>query len=113
MQVIVLGMHRSGTSMLARVLALMGCHAGVEESFAPSDATSPRGYWERRDVRALNEAVLQALGGSWYDVAGLDLARLPNEDRPVLEERARDLLREPAAGRPRVFTDPRFCLLLP
>lgn len=113
MQVIVLGMHRSGTSMLARVLGLMGCYAGPEESFAPPDAANPRGYWERRDLWAVDEAILQSLGASWYDIAELDLNRLPEEDRPGIEEGARDVLRELDAHRPWVVKDPRLCLLFP
>ncbi|HEX6900122.1 MAG TPA: sulfotransferase [Thermoanaerobaculia bacterium] len=113
MQITVLGMHRSGTSMLARLLALMGCHAGPEEGFAPPDAANPKGYWERRDVWAVDEAILQALGKSWYDVAELDLARLPEEDRPGLEERAQAIVNELDAHRPWVVKDPRLCLVFP
>jgi hypothetical protein len=113
MQVIVLGMHRSGTSMLARVLGLMGCYAGPEEALSPPDGANPHGYWERRDVWAVNEAILQALGKSWYDVAGLDLSRLQEKHRSELEDRARSIVRALDDHRPWVIKDPRLCVLFP
>ena len=113
MQLVVLGMHRSGTSMLARVLGLMGCYAGPLEAFSPPDAANSRGYWERRDVWAVNEAILESLGRRWYDVAGLDLAQLAEGSRPELEDRVRSIVRALDAHRPWVIKDPRLCLLFP
>jgi len=113
MQLVVLGMHRSGTSMLARVLALMGCFAGPAEAFSPADEANPKGYWERRDVWSVNEAILQGLDKSWYDVAGLDLDRLAEGTRSELAERARSIVCTLDAHRPWVIKDPRLCLLFP
>ena len=62
MQFLVLGMHRSGTSALARVLGLMGCHVGSDDELAPGDRANPKGYWERKDVWALDERMLQDIG---------------------------------------------------
>jgi len=42
--VIILGMHRSGTSALARVVNLLGVDLG--KSFLPPDPANPSGYWE-------------------------------------------------------------------
>ncbi|HEX6900186.1 MAG TPA: hypothetical protein VF789_10750 [Thermoanaerobaculia bacterium] len=50
MQVLVLGMHRSGTSVLTHLLSRMGCHAGTPESLMPGDAANVGGYWERWDA---------------------------------------------------------------
>jgi hypothetical protein len=62
--IVVLGMHRSGTSALARVLNL--CGASLPTRLIAADAErNPRGYWEPVDVVALNERALERLGGSW------------------------------------------------
>ena len=36
MQIIVLGMHRSGTSLVTRLINMMGAYFGPEGSLAPS-----------------------------------------------------------------------------
>lgn len=113
MQLIVLGMHRSGTSALARCLGLLGCHAGGAGDFPPADDANPRGYWERRDVWAANEELLAALGGGWDEVDDLDEGRLTPEDRERFAGRAREVVARLEAHRPWVIKDPRLCLTLP
>jgi hypothetical protein len=113
MQLIVLGMHRSGTSALARVLNLMGCYAGDESAFNPAQPDNPKGYWERRDVWAVNERTLALLSASWCRVGELDLARLTREVRRDLEQRARRVVLGLDPHRPWMIKDPRLCLLLP
>lgn len=113
MQLIILGMHRSGTSALARVLGLLGCYAGEEGDFPPADEANPRGYWERRDVWAADEELLAALGGSWDAVAELDPARLSAGDRERFESRVRAVVAKLDGQRPWVIKDPRLCLTFP
>ncbi len=120
MQIFVLGMHRSGTSALARTLGLLGCHAGEPADFPAADAANPRGYWERRDVWRLNEDLLATLGTTWDGAAsfapGELLEALPAADLAAYTERAREVvgaLDRAAGGRPWVVKDPRLCLLLP
>jgi hypothetical protein len=113
MQLIVLGMHRSGTSALARCLGLIGCHAGSLADFPPADAANPRGYWERRDIWAANEELLAALGGGWDEVDDLDESRLSPEARERFAGRAREIVGRLDTHRPWVIKDPRLCLTLP
>lgn len=60
--VCVLGMHRSGTSCLAGALQSAGLFAGEVVESAPFN---PKGNRENLRIRALNDAVLGASGGSW------------------------------------------------
>ena len=76
---IVLGMHRSGTSALTGALALCGARVGADEDLTPAAAQNPKGFWERRDMRALCNQLLSALGAEWWRVAGLDLGAAPPE----------------------------------
>ena len=66
--VIVLGMHRSGTSALAGMLSLLGIQFG--RSLFPPQADNPRGYWEHREIVDLDDRMLMALGSSWDDMRG-------------------------------------------
>ncbi|HEX9606902.1 MAG TPA: hypothetical protein VF962_06700, partial [Gemmatimonadaceae bacterium] len=47
-QIAVLGMHRSGTSLVARLVTAMGSYAGEDHELAAPDIYNPTGYWERR-----------------------------------------------------------------
>ncbi|GAB4408716.1 MAG: hypothetical protein Kow00106_01970 [Anaerolineae bacterium] len=68
--VIVVGMHRSGTSLLCRLLDQLGVHLGADQG--PINA-------ESRHFRALNERVLHAAGGRWNEPAPV-LAALESAD---------------------------------
>src|SRR5262249_18384300 len=66
MSVCVAGMHRSGTSMIAKLLHLGGIDFGSHEEMLPPSEHNPDGYWERARFVALNDALLTTLDGSWY-----------------------------------------------
>jgi hypothetical protein len=112
-QVVVLGMHRSGTSALAGALALTGLYAGRDEDFPFADAANPRGYWEHLDVWAIDEALVRMVGRRWHDVTTSDLDRVPEAARAELGARARRLVGALDAHGPWMVKDPRHCLLLP
>jgi len=112
-QVVVLGMHRSGTSAVTRVLNMMGLWLGPPDSYPPADAANPTGYWELRDVWALDEAVLAALGTEWWDAAALDVERLGPLAQRHFVQRARHIVDGLDRGGPWVIKDPRLCVLFP
>jgi len=61
--VIVLGMHRSGTSIVAGILKILGVNMG-KELMEPNWA-NPLGYFENKKFVRLNDEILAAAGGSW------------------------------------------------
>jgi hypothetical protein len=63
--IFVLGMGRSGTSLLARVLSL--CGAALPDKLLGPDEGNPAGYWEPLAALEINEAFLARFGSSWYD----------------------------------------------
>ena len=66
LSVCVLGMPRSGTSLTARILNIMGVNLGPEEDMLePTAWSNPKGYWEQREINALNDAILNCFGGSF------------------------------------------------
>ncbi|WP_242109620.1 hypothetical protein [Luteimonas aquatica] len=113
MQLIVLGMHRSGTSVLARLLNLMGAYFGPEGVSTGANQENPKGFWERRDVRALNDAVLHAVGCDWDRVLRFDAGALPQAVVADFDKRASKLILEMDAHRPWLLKEPRLCLLMP
>jgi hypothetical protein len=61
----VLGMGRSGSSALTRVLSL--CGAALPAGMVGADSGNPRGYWEPRAAILLNRAILDRHGSAWWD----------------------------------------------
>ena len=68
--ILVLGMHRSGTSAITRVLNLLGVELGAH--LMPAAAgNNEGGFWEHMRVVEIHEALLHALGRSWHDLRPL------------------------------------------
>ncbi|MFV0277712.1 MAG: glycosyltransferase [Parahaliea sp.] len=65
--IIILGMHRSGTSMVAGALGRAGVYIGEHEELLVDQDDNPQGFWERRDVVELDDAILAARGGQWFN----------------------------------------------
>ena len=113
MQVFVLGMHRSGTSALARVLNLMGLYFGGEDVGIGRSAENEKGFWERRDVRVLNDAMLFEAGCDWDCLSSLDVEGLPVQQKGRYVALAGDIVLKLDAHRPWFVKEPRLCALLP
>jgi hypothetical protein len=112
--VLVLGMHRSGTSALTGTLAKLGVCLGREESALPPRPDNPRGFWENIGIFAANERLLTQIDSSWDDTSALplDWQRHPAALRAKRE--IRELLESEMAGAEVwAVKDPRLCRLLP
>ncbi len=112
MQILVLGMHRSGTSMATRLINMMGAYFGPESSVGELTNDNPKGFWERPEIFKLNESLLAARDSSWKDLrhwTPQDAAKLP--DKAIYNIKKTILGMD--AFRPWVLKDPRLCLLLP
>ena len=113
MQLFVLGMHRSGTSALSRILNLMGAYFGGENVGTGRNAENPKGFWERRDVRDLNDAVLFDADCDWDCVSRLELSAMPEVRRTKYASLAMDVVMAMDAHRPWFLKEPRLCVLFP
>ena len=58
-QLLVLGMHHSGTSIVSNLTMMMGAYGGARDELL-LHPENPLKFWERRDVVALDEARLDA-----------------------------------------------------
>lgn len=112
MQIIVLGMHRCGTSATTRLINMMGAYFGPESSIGEITDDNPKGFWERPEVFKLNESILASKGCSWSDLTRWDgraTAHTPDNILKIINK----LVLGMDAFRPWVLKDPRLCLLLP
>ena len=105
---LICGMHRSGTSLVARLAHAAGGDFGDERTFHPGDRWNPDGYFEQREILDLNIALVN---GPWGRVAYLRLpsdatiARRARRKAPVIRR-----LAEKYDGH--VVKENRFCLTL-
>lgn len=110
--VLIVGMHRSGTSALGGVLNLLGVPA--PEAQVTTDHHNQRGYFEPQRIVDFHEALFARLGSPSNDPLPVDYAWL---DGPVGEAAAQELaalLDDEFGAEPvRLFKDPRMCRLLP
>jgi hypothetical protein len=113
MQLIVLGMHRSGTSTLTRLLNMAGAYFGPEGISNGADEGNLKGFWERVDVRAACDGLLQESGLDWWKVADFSLDRISEETRARHVGSVRRIFLELDAHRPWVVKEPRLSLLFP
>jgi hypothetical protein len=67
--ILVLGMHRSGTSALAGVLGL--CGATLPRDLLETNEYNSRGYWEPALVVKVHDELLCSMGSSFDDVGAL------------------------------------------
>ncbi|MBX9616224.1 MAG: hypothetical protein K2X25_11565 [Caulobacteraceae bacterium] len=110
--IIVAGMHRSGTSAMARVLGLAG--ASLPERLIQPGDDNPKGFWEPQEVVALNDEILRTLGSTWNDVFGFRVAGLARDQHDHFIRRAQSVLALNFAGEGQVvMKDPRVSLLAP
>jgi GT2 family glycosyltransferase len=109
---VVLGMHRSGTSALTGMLHHLGVALGDRLMVATPD--NPRGYWEHLDVMRVDERLMAALGWTWDDIRPLPSGFENGEpSRAAMQELTAILLRDFAGATLWGFKDPRLCRLLP
>ena len=109
----IIGMHRSGTSLIVRLLNLCGLYLGPSEGIMAASESNPRGHWENWDFVRINELLLSHHGGAWDNPPSLkaDWERDPSLEEIVGE--ARLLLKSFSDNSPWGWKDPRATLLLP
>lgn len=66
--VVVLGMHRSGTSVGMKVLAELGIACGRD--LVPAGRSNPAGFWEHAKIVAIQEQLLARLDRVWHGTRG-------------------------------------------
>jgi hypothetical protein len=111
--VLIIGMHRSGTSLLARGMQTLGCRLG-ERLYEAEPGVNDKGFWEDKDINAFDQRLLERWGSDWSAAiplpaewsAWLPLAEAKEDALRLITEKLR-------AGRPLALKEPRMTILLP
>jgi hypothetical protein len=109
---LILGMHRSGTSAVAGQLAALGVYPG--SNLLPPQPDNPKGFFEPRAVVELHDEILKLIGATWDDPRPLPEGWA---DAPALtpyRARLAALIQTEFGSAETWFVkDPRLCRLLP
>ncbi len=68
LNVIVTGTPRTGTSLVAGLVNLMGFKLGPEKWVKPPDRFNPSGYFECKKLMEVSNLILNKLGGNFHDL---------------------------------------------
>ena len=113
MQILVLGMHRSGTSAFTRLINMMGADMGPAHLIGEPAADNEKGFWERTDVSQLNDRLLAGFDCTWDEIAGFTQEQLAERLTDELRQQLQRIIFQMDTHRPWVLKDPRLCLTLP
>ncbi|HEY2681804.1 MAG TPA: hypothetical protein VGI59_10820, partial [Candidatus Udaeobacter sp.] len=111
MAICIAGAHRSGTSMVTRLLHGCGLYLGSKDALMPPQADNPDGFWEHLGFVALNDELLEALGGAW-DLPPRTNENLSDERLDPLRMKARLLIEAFHSAQIWGWKDPRNSLTL-
>ena len=106
--ILLLGMHRSGTSALVNFLSDLGLNGPKDP--LPAAPDNPDGYGESLAIINANNALLNAHGGTW-DAPPPPFAA--ETDEVASAQRAFEAAYAHIGDEPLVVKDPRLCVLMP
>lgn len=107
---LVLGMHRSGTSITAAALKALGATLG---DTIEGTVDNPKGYFENKRITRLNEKILASLGYRWDTILYSEKSVNCSNINWQFSEEAKDIVSHMLATSDWVvIKDPRMCLLL-
>lgn len=107
------GMHRSGTSMIARLLHQCGVYLGEQNDLIPPADDNPEGFWEHAQFRELNEEILETFGGNWDFPPVLEAGWEKKDYLNLIRPRVVGLINQFSGQRIWGWKDPRNSLTLP
>ncbi len=109
---VVLGMHRSGTSVLSGTLGLLG--VTLPTDLLDATPFNTKGHFESKSIWTINEEMLRELGSAWYDLRGIDPAIFGSSAVEKTKAALKDTIQDHYGDASLlVLKDPRFCRSFP
>jgi hypothetical protein len=111
--IVVLGMHRSGTSALAGVLCGLGA-AAPKKTFMGPDPCNQKGIFEALALAQAHDEFLTAAGSCWHDWRKFDLQWAQSQAAVQYSANIKTVLIDEFGDEPMiVLKDPRICRFVP
>ncbi len=111
--VFIAGMHRSGTSMVARLLHHCGIYLGSENDLKVPQPDNLEGYWENAQFRLLNDEILSELNGGWDFTPKVDSGWEKSYKFLNIRSEASELIKQFSSHDQWGWKDPRNSLTFP
>lgn len=109
---LVIGMHRSGTSVLAQILSLLGFDLG--RTLMPPSYDNPRGFWENARIVEAHDRFLNRFGLDWTVASTLPENAFQSAHATRAIDDIADILNDDfKSAAPSLIKDPRLCTLYP
>lgn len=109
--IVILGMHRSGTSATAGLFSALGFSPG--QTLLPANEYNKNGFFESEPIVTEHDRFLKILGHSWDDIRPLPLDWQQQADILNIENCLTEIFQREFLGCQRlVLKDPRLCRLL-
>ena len=106
--VLIFGMHRSGTSAVARVVNLLG--ATLPKKLLEAGPSNEAGHWEPIELMSLHDQMLAEAGSRWDDFRPFNIAALPGERIQFYRREIERLIFQEYNDEPWfVLKEPRIC----
>lgn len=109
----IIGMHRSGTSLIAKLLYQCGVYLGSEDQLLGANSGNADGHFEHKGFLKINDALLHHFGGSWEFPPQRQGNWHENNVLESVRNDARALLAELSIRSPWGWKEPRTTVLLP
>ena len=109
----IVGMHRSGTSMIAQVLNQSGLYLGPPERLLKADATNPLGHFEHRGFLEIDRKLLKFFKATWREPPALRPGWQLDPKLELLRAEAKALAATFVGKSPWGWKEPRASLFLP
>jgi hypothetical protein len=107
----VLGMHRSGTSAMMRMLGELGIPSCIQADLIPGLAGNPRGHYESATLLRINSELIESVGRTWW--CPPEIGTLVPGDDADAKARARDAFMSVHPTLRWACKDPRSCVTMP
>lgn len=105
--ILILGMHRSGTSALTRLVSMLG--ASLPRRLLGGREGNETGHWEPECLIAYHDKMLADFDSAWYDWVPLDLKRVDERDLKRIRNDIAKLIEEDYGDSPLiVLKEPRI-----
>jgi GT2 family glycosyltransferase/glycosyltransferase involved in cell wall biosynthesis/Tfp pilus assembly protein PilF len=106
------GMHRSGTSMVARLLNMCGLYLGEKKALMPPNRENPEGFWEHMSFVGLNDEILPKLEAGWDFPPKLSVNWHLSPNFDFCRKKAAAITQSLEQHAPWGWKDPRNCLTI-
>ena len=109
----ILGMHRSGTSVISRIINLLGFYLGEDSNLMKGNTDNLEGFWERNDIVNFHERLMTRLKMKWDTPISLPAQWTTlDEIKPFREELIELILRNFSNHKAWAWKDPRTSILI-